>query len=196
MSTAAPRLVCEPLPLGAVPTAAEGSIGAAALRGELGIEGFSVALTVEDVRPPPDPLEPASRAALAARLELCLATLRPHVAVLDSIRALKEPGASLVVTGQQPGLLVSPLLSLYKALQALRLARRLAQAWERPVVALFWNHADDHDIAEVHHACARCSSRPACCARRTRRAARAPNARSTCSCRAMARPWRSLSHAP
>ena len=38
-----------------------------------------------------------------------------------------------------------------KALQALRLARRLRQAWERPVVALFWNHADAHDIAEVHH---------------------------------------------
>jgi bacillithiol biosynthesis cysteine-adding enzyme BshC len=44
------------------------------------------------------------------------------------------------------------LLSPYKALQAVRLARSLSQRWERPVVAIFWNHADDHDVAEVHHA--------------------------------------------
>ncbi len=75
-----------------------------------------------------------------------------HVAVLDSIRALEHPKACAVVTGQQPGLLGGPLYSLYKALHAVRLARSLSQAHERPVVPIFWNHADDHDIAEAHHA--------------------------------------------
>jgi bacillithiol biosynthesis cysteine-adding enzyme BshC len=49
-------------------------------------------------------------------------------------------------------LLGGPLYSLYKALHAVRLARSLSQAHERPVVPIFWNHADDHDIAEAHHA--------------------------------------------
>ena len=131
---------------------AAGSLGAAALRGALDLPGFLLARSADDIAPPPERFERAERVGLAARLERCLAPLRPHVAVLDAIRSLREPGACCVVTGQQPGLLASPLLSLYKALQALRLARLLRQAWERPVVALFWNHADDHDVAEVHHA--------------------------------------------
>ncbi len=139
------------LPAGAAAPAGEGSIGVAALRGELALPGFRVALSAQEIEPPGDGFGRAERAALAARLERCLATFRPHVAVLDAIRALRGSAACLVVTGQQPGLLVSPLLALYKALQALRLARLLAQAWERPVMAAFWNHADDHDIAEVHH---------------------------------------------
>jgi bacillithiol biosynthesis cysteine-adding enzyme BshC len=67
------------------------------------------------------------------------------------VRSLAEPGACCVITGQQPGLFASPLFTLYKALHAIRLARTLAQAWEVPVVPLFWNHGDDHDVAEVHH---------------------------------------------
>ena len=125
---------------------------AAALRsGELQLPGFELWTSAPASAPPPERFERGERAALSARLENCLAPLRPHVAVLDALRSLREPGACVVVTGQQPGLCASPLLSLYKALQAIRLARLLRQAWERPVVALFWNHADDHDVAEVHH---------------------------------------------
>lgn len=125
---------------------------AAALRsGELQLPGFELWSTAPASAPPPERFERAERAALSARLENCLAPLRPHVAVLDALRSLREGGACVVVTGQQPGLCASPLLSLYKALQTIRLARLLRQAWERPVVPLFWNHADDHDVAEVHH---------------------------------------------
>ena len=94
---------------------------------------------------------PEERETLARTLEAALSPYRPHVAVLDSVRALRTPGACAVVTGQQPGFLASPLLSLYKALQAIRLAQQLTLAWERPVIPIFWNHADDHDVAEVHH---------------------------------------------
>jgi bacillithiol biosynthesis cysteine-adding enzyme BshC len=100
---------------------------------------------------PEDRHEPAARTELAAALELELARFRPHVAVLESVRALRSPGACVLVAGQQPALLGGPLYDLYKALHVVVLARALAQRWERPVVPLFWNHADDHDLAEVHH---------------------------------------------
>jgi len=56
-------------------------------------------------------------------------------------------GARAVVTGQQPGLFGGPLLVLHKALGALAHARALATP-ARPVVAVFWVAADDHDWDE------------------------------------------------
>jgi bacillithiol biosynthesis cysteine-adding enzyme BshC len=121
------------------------------LSGRFRMPDVAVARHLEDVHRPPDALEARDRATLAEALETHLARLVPHVAVLDAVRSLAEPGACAVVTGQQPGLLASPLYSLYKALQALRLAQMLRERWSTPVIALFWNHADDHDVAEVHH---------------------------------------------
>lgn len=69
-----------------------------------------------------------------------------------SLEALRQEDVFCIVTGQQPGFLASPLYSLYKALQACRAAKDLSQLWGQPVVPVFWNHADDHDVAEVHHA--------------------------------------------
>lgn len=126
-------------------------IARAVLDGKAERAGIHVPRSTGDLPPPPDVLEPAQRAGLARALEHGLAPLAPHVAVLDAVRALAQPRACAIVTGQQPGLCASPLYSLYKALHAIRLARRLSEAWERPVVPIFWNHADDHDIAEVHH---------------------------------------------
>jgi len=100
---------------------------------------------------PPDRFEAEARAELSQTLERNLAPYQPHIAVLDAVRSVKERGVSFVVAGQQPGLLGGPLYDLYKALHAVVLARRLSEHWERPVVPLFWNHADDHDVAEVHH---------------------------------------------
>lgn len=141
------RLECRPLRRHA-PAA---PLVEAALAGELPATGLRVARSAEDIELPAERFDAEQRAALSSRLEGCLAPLRPHVAVLDAVRALRAGGTWAVVTGQQPGLCGGPLYTLYKALQAVRIARRLAQAWERPVVALFWNHADDHDVAEVHH---------------------------------------------
>jgi len=58
----------------------------------------------------------------------------------------------MVLAGQQPGFLGGPLYNLWKALHVIRLAREASAAWGVPVVPAFWNHADDHDVAEVHHA--------------------------------------------
>jgi bacillithiol biosynthesis cysteine-adding enzyme BshC len=50
------------------------------------------------------------------------------------------------------GLLGGPLYSLYKALTAVELARVAGSMLGRPVVALFWMDAEDHDFEEVRSA--------------------------------------------
>jgi bacillithiol biosynthesis cysteine-adding enzyme BshC len=56
-----------------------------------------------------------------------------------------------VATGQQAGLFVSPLLTLYKALTAARLAAQLEHALGVPVMPLFSAASEDHDWDEVDH---------------------------------------------
>ncbi len=58
-------------------------------------------------------------------------------------------GGLAVTTGQQPGLFGGPLFSLYKALGAAALARRLEARLGRPVLPIFWVASEDHDWAEV-----------------------------------------------
>ncbi len=59
--------------------------------------------------------------------------------------------ALVVTTGQQPGLFTGPLYTIYKALSAMALARRLERARGVPVVPVFWVAGDDHDFAEANH---------------------------------------------
>jgi bacillithiol synthase len=57
-----------------------------------------------------------------------------------------------VTTGQQAGLFTGPLLTIYKALSAVRLARALEAELGVPVAPLFWVASDDHDWEEVRRA--------------------------------------------
>ncbi len=57
-----------------------------------------------------------------------------------------------VTTGQQPGLFTGPLYTVYKALSAIAIARRLERERRVPVVPVFWVAGDDHDFAEANHA--------------------------------------------
>jgi bacillithiol synthase len=57
-----------------------------------------------------------------------------------------------VTTGQQPALFGGPMYTLYKALAAINLAARLEDQLGRPVLAMFWIGADDHDWDEANHA--------------------------------------------
>jgi bacillithiol biosynthesis cysteine-adding enzyme BshC len=58
-------------------------------------------------------------------------------------------GAATVVTGQQVGLFLGPLYTVYKAASAIRVARALAAESGTPVVPVFWLQTEDHDLAEI-----------------------------------------------
>lgn len=96
-----------------------------------------------------------------APLALPSRTLAPRRVAPDVIAAaLPGPGRDrlaagdvlVVTTGQQPGLFTGPLYTIYKALSAVALARRLEHDWRVPVVPVFWVAGDDHDFAEANHA--------------------------------------------
>jgi bacillithiol biosynthesis cysteine-adding enzyme BshC len=91
------------------------------------------------------------RAEVARTLEGQNRALGADEAALASVAALGR-GALVVVTGQQVGILGGPLYGLYKALTAVRLARKASSDLGRPVVPLFWLAADDHDFEEVRSA--------------------------------------------
>lgn len=56
-----------------------------------------------------------------------------------------------VATGHQAGLFGGPLMALYKALTAARLAEELQERLSIPVMPLFSVASEDHDWAEVNH---------------------------------------------
>jgi bacillithiol biosynthesis cysteine-adding enzyme BshC len=90
------------------------------------------------------PLAPAvHRAIVAANAGLAASPARDaHLAALGR-------GAAVVVTGQQVGLFLGPLYTIYKAASAIALARALAAETGTPVVPMFWLQTEDHDLPEI-----------------------------------------------
>ncbi|MEJ2482503.1 MAG: bacillithiol biosynthesis BshC, partial [Gemmatimonadota bacterium] len=70
-------------------------------------------------------------------------------AAAERLEAILDGRGVLVSTGQQPGLFLGPLFTLYKILTAASHARRIEDATGRPALASFWIAGDDHDWEEV-----------------------------------------------
>lgn len=70
-------------------------------------------------------------------------------ASMGALERLLDPESVTVVTGQQLGLFAGPLYTSFKALTAVRMARRLEEEAGRPVVPMFWLADEDHDFAEI-----------------------------------------------
>ncbi len=88
--------------------------------------------------------------ALADALDAQNARYAPS-ATRDAHLAALRSGAAAVVTGQQAGLFLGPLFTVYKAATTIRLARALAEEWGVPVVPVFWLQTEDHDLPEIAH---------------------------------------------
>ncbi|MGD2153327.1 MAG: bacillithiol biosynthesis cysteine-adding enzyme BshC [Gemmatimonadales bacterium] len=82
-----------------------------------------------------------------------LARLLPELqgAARERLKDIIQGRGLFVATGQQAGLFVSPLFTLYKALTAARLASQLEEALGLPVMPLFSVASEDHDWPEVDH---------------------------------------------
>lgn len=81
-------------------------------------------------------------------LQLQQAHFAPSPARDQHLAALRT-GAAAVVTGQQVGLFLGPLYTIYKAASAIRTARALSEETGQPVVPVFWLQSEDHDLAEI-----------------------------------------------
>lgn len=78
-----------------------------------------------------------------------LSSYNPPKAVLKNLERLKKPGAAVVCTGQQPGILGGPFYSISKAVSAIHWAKKLEKLHGKPVIPIFWVASDDHDFKEV-----------------------------------------------
>src|SRR5262252_1976592 len=83
-----------------------------------------------------------SHRSVVAALEAQNGRLFPSRARDANLAALAA-GAPAVVTGQQVGVFLGPLYSLYKAATAVHLARAAG------AVPVFWLQTEDHDLAEI-----------------------------------------------
>jgi len=94
----------------------------------------------------------AQRDALVNALQSHMSTLGASDASMSQLERLRDEQSVAVVTGQQAGLFTGPLYSVYKAMSAIGLAKRLEKQLLRPVVPVFWVASEDHDWVEVNHA--------------------------------------------
>lgn len=70
---------------------------------------------------------------------------------LATLEVLARPDALVVVTGQQVGVGLGPLYTLYKALAAKHWAAEIARETGRPCLPVFWAASDDHDLREIEN---------------------------------------------
>ncbi|MGO8971541.1 MAG: bacillithiol biosynthesis cysteine-adding enzyme BshC [Myxococcaceae bacterium] len=89
---------------------------------------------------------------LVEELQRQAAELPPSKARERSLALLARAGAPVVVTGQQVGLFLGPLYTLYKAATVVARARWLSARHGRPCIPLFWLQTEDHDWAEIARA--------------------------------------------
>ena len=66
------------------------------------------------------------------------------------LKALADPNSLIIITGQQLGLMVSPLYTVYKALTILKLAELLNKD-NLKYIPVFWLETEDHDFQEINH---------------------------------------------
>ncbi len=92
------------------------------------------------------------RKEVVAQLKKTAADVEYHANAQANLDALAQPGTLAVVTGQQVGIAGGPLLTLYKALTAIAVARKLERESGVRTVPVFWMATSDHKFAEVGRA--------------------------------------------
>ena len=94
------------------------------------------------------PFPPFPRNEMAAILRRQNKSFGADDAVFRSIDALEKTDSVAIVTGQQTGIFIGPLYTVYKALSAVCLAGELSRRGVS-AVPVFWMEAEDHDFKEA-----------------------------------------------
>ena len=91
---------------------------------------------------------PFPRREMAAILRRQNKLFGADAAVLQQIEEFEKPDSVAVVTGQQTGIFIGPLYTIYKALTAMELAASLRRRGVN-AVPVFWMETEDHDFREA-----------------------------------------------
>lgn len=67
------------------------------------------------------------------------------------IQKLADENSSVVIGGQQAGVLTGPLYSINKLISIIQYARKQEMLLQAPVLPVFWIAGEDHDFEEVNH---------------------------------------------
>lgn len=71
--------------------------------------------------------------------------------VKQSLEKLSDQESTVIIGGQQAGLLGGPLYTIHKIFALLKQAASAENELEKPVVPVFWIAGEDHDYEEVNH---------------------------------------------
>ena len=85
----------------------------------------------------------------AARLLRAQKTFTGVKQAEERLERFVAEGGFIVATGQQPILFGGPLFVLYKALTLIKIAENAQEILKVPVLPVFWNASEDHDLPEV-----------------------------------------------
>ncbi|SIS37957.1 bacillithiol biosynthesis cysteine-adding enzyme BshC [Salimicrobium flavidum] len=70
---------------------------------------------------------------------------------LAHIERLKEDHATVMIAGQQAGLLTGPLYTVNKVISVIEAAKQKEKSLGVPVLPVFWIAGEDHDFDEINH---------------------------------------------
>jgi bacillithiol synthase len=91
------------------------------------------------------------RELLADHIEKFMTPYPTSAKVVESLAKFKEPHSTVVIGGQQAGILTGPLYSIHKVISIIKLAEEKERQLNIPVVPIFWIAGEDHDYHEVNH---------------------------------------------
>lgn len=91
------------------------------------------------------------RDVLADHIETFMSHYPISPSVIESLKKLKNPQSTVVIGGQQAGILTGPLYSIHKIISIIRLAEEKEKELKIPVIPVFWIAGEDHDYHEVNH---------------------------------------------
>jgi bacillithiol synthase len=91
------------------------------------------------------------RDVLADHIEKFMKPFPTSAKVVESLTKFKQPQSTVVIGGQQAGILTGPLYSIHKVISIIKLAEEKERQLNIPVVPIFWIAGEDHDYHEVNH---------------------------------------------